>query len=124
MGQKINFSESNKVYELDGEKYLVVADNYKVDNRLAVCLYNSHGVCDAVITVNLSNCYHIGKEYAYIDTNNYPEIDKDFLIKYELAKPTGLYDRSGYCLYPLYKFNLEKLVSIEEFENIEFYKNE
>lgn len=122
MGQKINFSESNKVYKLGRKKYLVVADSYKNNNRLAVCLYDSYGICDAVITVNLSEHSLIDKEYAYIDTNNYPSIEKDFLEKHRLAEPIGLYARSGYCIYPLYKFYLEKLASIEEFENIKFRK--
>ena len=52
-----------------------------------------------------------GLAYCYIDTNNLPEIE-DFIKRYELGKPTRIAKTSGFCSYPLYKMNLEKLRSI------------
>lgn len=58
------------------------------------------------ITVNLS-----GKapDYCgYIDLNNMPELEK-FIEKNGIGEFTGLTQRSGFCEYPLYLFNPEKL---------------
>lgn len=44
----------------------------------------------------------------YIDTNNMPEAE-EFLRKNDLGYFTGLVGRSGFCTYPMYCFNVEKL---------------
>lgn len=44
----------------------------------------------------------------YIDTNNMPELIK-FIEENELGEFTGLTQRSGFCEYPLYMFNVDKL---------------
>ena len=44
----------------------------------------------------------------FIDTNNVPEAES-FLVKYDLAYPTGHRAESGFCLYPLYQFDIDKL---------------
>lgn len=46
--------------------------------------------------------------HAYVDTNNMPEAP-GFISKYGLGKPTGDIARSGFCIYPLYKFDKDKL---------------
>lgn len=45
---------------------------------------------------------------AFVDTNNMPELE-DFLVKNGLAEFTGLMQKSGYCSYPLYLFDVEKM---------------
>lgn len=40
-------------------------------------------------------------------TNNYVGIER-WLKENAIAKPTGHYGRSGYCIYPEYEFGLEK----------------
>lgn len=58
------------------------------------------------ITVNLS-----GKapDYCgYVDLNNMPELEK-FIADNDLGEFTGLTQRSGFCEYPLYLFNVDKL---------------
>ena len=37
-----------------------------------------------------------------------PELE-DFLVKNKLAEFTGLEQRSGYCTYPLYRFDTERM---------------
>lgn len=58
------------------------------------------------ITVNLD-----GKapDYCgYVDMNNMPELEK-FIEEQGLGEFTGLVKQSGYCAYPLYSFNPERL---------------
>lgn len=58
------------------------------------------------LTVNLA-----GKapDYCgYVDLNNMPELEK-FIADNKLGEFTGLVQRSGFCEYPLYLFNAEKL---------------
>lgn len=47
-------------------------------------------------------------EYAFVDTNNCPWAE-ELIKEYNLGKPTGMSARSGYCTYPLYKFNFDEL---------------
>lgn len=58
------------------------------------------------MTVNLG--LKIPPYCAFVDTNNMPEAE-DFLIDNRLASFTGLVQESGYCTYPLYRFNVERL---------------
>lgn len=45
---------------------------------------------------------------AYVDLNNMPELVK-FIEENDLGEFTGLTQRSGFCEYPLYMFNVDKL---------------
>lgn len=44
----------------------------------------------------------------YLDTNNLSNVEK-FVVAHKLGEFTGFTGRSGYCEYPLYRFNAEKL---------------
>ncbi len=60
----------------------------------------------ADVTVNLST--PVPPYCAFVDTNNRPEVE-EFLVKNEIAQSMGLEQISGYCKYPLYMFNEQKL---------------
>lgn len=45
---------------------------------------------------------------AYVDINNMPELEK-FIEENDLGEFTGLTQKSGFCEYPLYMFNVDKL---------------
>ena len=60
--------------------------------------------CD--VTVNLLSS--VPPYCAFVDTNNMPELE-DFLVKNKIAEFTGIEQRSGYCSYPLYLFDAEKM---------------
>lgn len=47
-------------------------------------------------------------DWAPVDTNNCPWVEK-FLTDNKLAEKTGRTVRSGWCEYPIYKFNREEL---------------
>ena len=65
----------------------------------------------ATATVNLGN--KISEEYAYLDTNNFPQVT-DIFEKYGFGKYTGNFRASGFCIYPLYKLNLKKVMEYTE----------
>lgn len=58
------------------------------------------------LTVNLSQK---APDYcAYVDTNNMPGVEK-FIEENDLGEFTGLTQRRGFCEFPLYMFNVDKL---------------
>ena len=58
------------------------------------------------LTVNLMG--KVPDYCGYVDLNNMPELEK-FIADNELGEFTGLMKRSGFCEYPLYLFNVDKL---------------
>ena len=58
------------------------------------------------VTVNL--LVPVPSYCAFVDTNNMPELE-DFLVKNGIAEFTGIMQMSGYCSYPLYLFDAEKM---------------
>ena len=104
-----------KVYDFDlfGTVYHVrpYREKYFINKRLAVKLEDvDDGSPFAVVTVNLNYPLsdNSSPELAFVDTNNLPMIS-DWLVSTGLAVPTGHIGYSGYCLYPEFKFDLEKV---------------
>lgn len=62
--------------------------------------------CD--ITVNLPDERLSGEDCAFVDVNNAPFLPK-FLEANGLAEPTGMHGFSGWCVYPEYRFNMDKV---------------
>ena len=58
------------------------------------------------VTVNLGE--KVPDFCGYIDTNNMPELEK-FLVDNDIGEFTGFMQRSGFCVYPMYMFNVDKL---------------
>ena len=58
------------------------------------------------VTVNLLTS--VPPYCAFVDTNNMPQLE-DFLVENGIAEFTGLEQKSGYCNYPLYQFDVEKM---------------
>lgn len=82
---------------------------YTDNDTLAVMLITEEGEPFATITVNLDASDSItDPACAFIDTNNCPWAE-EFLKKNEIGTPTGIYGRSGWCSYPLYRFNIDKI---------------
>ena len=98
-----------KTYELKfyGKTYKLnaITAHYNNNNSLAVLLETEEGEPFATITVNLTNGI-AENEYQYVDTNNNHWAEK-FINDNGLGEPTGITGYSGFCGYPLYKFNLE-----------------
>lgn len=84
-------------------------NNYQNNNGLYIGLNivgGEYSESYGDITVNLD-----GKapDYcAYVDMNNMPELEK-FIEENDLGEFTGLRKRSGFCEFPLYMFNPDRL---------------
>ena len=91
------FGETDEVY--------LVKKTYP-NGRLAVLLDSDEGPY-AVLTVNIPGAY-CPEGCAYLDTNNFPQ-GEDFVVKNGLAEDMEEIAFSGYCMYPLYRFDIKKL---------------
>ena len=89
----------NKVYNLHIKRF-----TYTNNGNLAICLLEDDRAPFATLTVNLEEKLPHG--YAYVDTNNCPWA-VDFIDDNNLGEFVGAYGQSGFCTYPLYKFNEE-----------------
>lgn len=86
--------------------YLQVG-KYMADNSVAIQTWNQEDGPIATITVCLCD-RSLGEDEAYIDTNNCPWAI-DFIEQEGLGKRTGRMGRSGYCTYPVVKFDMQKV---------------
>lgn len=94
-------------YYLDYDLYVRLY-NYESGN-LCIQLVEKHHEPFCYLTVNFPYVASITKkDLAFVDVNNFPEAE-EFIRKYELGEPVGLSVQSGYCTYPLYKFNMKRL---------------
>ena len=80
--------------------------SYQNNGSLAIQLIDTEDGCPfGTLTVNLEGYESlVDGEYAFVDTNNIPNAE-EFIIENGLGAPTGIYGHSGYCEYPLYRFN-------------------
>lgn len=84
---------------------------YLSNGSLAIELIDAKGREPfAILTVNIEE-EGANKETAYVDINGFPWAQK-FIEDNELGEFTGKYGRSGFCVYPLYKFNLDKIKEV------------
>lgn len=87
-------------------------NNYLYNDSLAIRILNAE--CGPVATITTCiDGFLLQKNEAYIDTNNCPWAE-DFIKEYKLGKPTGRKARSGFCEYPVYRFNMDRLREFTE----------
>lgn len=100
-----------------GQEYEVYLkkNSYRDNGSLAIQVFDaSDGGPFTVLTVNLEEtpwCYTHAKDkesVAFVDTNNNPWAE-EFIKNNKLGEPIGRYGHSGFCSYPLYRFDLSKL---------------
>lgn len=84
---------------------------YSDNDSLAIQLLCDNYEPFATLTVNLDASDYCAKDCAFVDTNNCPWAG-DFIRDNQLGVPTHEVARSGYCMYPEYKFDLEKLKEV------------
>lgn len=105
------FGENFEEEEVQIERHL-----YKYGNRLMLGLigvYDGEREPYATLTVNLENEENVDVNEAFVDVNNLTDA-RGFIERYGLGVPTGRIARSGYCEYPLYRFDLEKIDKLEQ----------
>lgn len=96
-------------------KLQLVKSKYTNNGRIAIgtlCVTNAGIEPYSNITVNLvDETIPLDTEeiaYGFVDTNNWPEAE-EFIKKFNLGEATMFEGHSGYCTYPLYRFD-KKLV--------------
>ena len=96
---------SRKQYRFRNMDVVLKKETYRHNGSMAVTM-NTPDDEDgyAVVTVNLSSPLQKG-DFAFVDTNNLEGIDS-WLAENGIAEHTGISARSGFCTYPLMKFNL------------------
>ena len=98
-----------KTYKLDtdfGNYEVIIERKFYGNGNLAILLTDARdGDAIAKITTNL---FDLPDDLAFLDTNNCPWAE-DFVEKYGIAENTGKTAKSGFCTYPLYRFNLSKM---------------
>ena len=85
---------------------------YQDNGALAIILTCDNGEVYGVLTKNLPESSHLAVNEAYVDTNNC-RWAHDLIIKNGLGQPTGKSIRSGWCVYPAYRFNFDKIPKAE-----------
>lgn len=84
---------------------------YMDNHTLAISLVTDIGEPYCHLTVNLMESdVFASNDTAFVDTNNCPWAE-EFIISNGLGEPLGLVGHSGFCTYPLYKFNMDKLTA-------------
>lgn len=77
------------------------------NGNLYIGIYNDEGPI-ADITVNISDMEIPSGNYAFVDTNNFPEVETA-IMEMGIGEFAGYIGRSGYCRYPLYRFDMESV---------------
>lgn len=104
--------DNTLIYESEyiGEKRVkLVVSSYACNNAIYLGLEDPESEyeerwCDITVNLNLP----IPPYFGFLDVNNFPKV-REFVEKYNLGKYTVTMGRSGFCAYPLYCFNKERL---------------
>lgn len=82
-----------------------LVNRYMLDESLAISIWNKEDGPIADLTRCLGDA---GDNTSYLDVNNAPW-SIGLVTELGIAKPLKRVTRSGFVIYPLYKFDLEKL---------------
>ena len=82
-----------------------LVSRYIFDESLAISIWNKEDGPIVNLTRYLGDA---GEDEAYLDVNNAPW-SIGLVTELGIAKPLEKVTRSGFVIYPLYKFDLEKL---------------
>ena len=101
--------KTNLPYEPEEIEVRIVVNNYVDGNKLYLGLLSKEDgywepYCD------LTKCLdgEVPADCAYVDTNNLPWVEK-FIVENKLGYFTHMVGHSGFCTYPLYHFDMERI---------------
>ena len=92
-----------KIFNYDGCRVLLETAKYTNDS-LAVNMFSDDGELYGDVTVNLNHPMQ-SETMAFLDENNMPGIGR-WIEENGLGSDTGIRARYGYCVYPLYQFDM------------------
>lgn len=117
----------------DGFEFLGVPDcylikeEYRYGRSLALLVFSLSEGPMARITTNITGSRYpkarLGRNEAFLDTNNCPEA-LELVERLGIGRFTGIMGQSGYCIYPLYEFDmteLEKYVLEEDYARLPYF---
>ena len=95
-------------------------NTYVNNNTLAVSLLCDDGEYYDVpyMTISKNLGIALAPGWIYVDENNNPGIT-DWLVSNKLGVCSGSFGYSGYCKYPLFKFDYEELMKYTKYKRIE-----
>jgi len=114
--KKLTVKAYDQEWKLTPELVVYVVPDFMGDSQhnIGINLYceNENGLEPfATLTKNFGE--FIGQKFcAYVDTNNCPFAEQ--LLEQGIAVDTGLTKKSGFCTYPLWRFNEDFLKGIDE----------
>lgn len=98
-----------KTLNYNGVECYLKVSNYANNGNMAVMLMVAEeALQDALYGVATVNLHPVDDDYGFLDYNNMPLITGIF-ERLGIAKPTGIKAQSGYCSYPLYRFDMNVL---------------
>lgn len=86
-------------------------NTYAVNKRPALSVWSEEDGPIANLTVNVRGIRNYAGDCSAVDVNNAPWAPA-LINKLQIGKPTGHYVTSGYCAYPVYKFDLERIAEL------------
>lgn len=105
----LNYKKYGKVHPLE-----ILISNYAYGNSLGIALNTyEQGYPEpwSTLTVNFNHSF-LEPNCAFIDTNNNGDEIIDWLLENQLGELTGKYERSGYCSYPEFRFDMKRLQEV------------
>ena len=79
-----------------------------MDNEKKQVTYNSSITGETQVTIDVQQYMNNSAMFMGLMCNDMPDIEK-FITDNDLGEFTGFTQRSGFCEYPLYLFNVDKL---------------
>ena len=94
-----------KAFDRDVEVFFTLT-RYSMNNNLCINMVEVNEGPWSTLTTNFDVA--LAPNEAFVDTNNNTGI-AEILVENGIAEPTGKGIKSGFCTYPLFKFNLDKV---------------
>ena len=86
---------------------------YTTNNHIAISIVSLEEGPFSNLTVNLDDTKRYPENYGFVDTNNFPEAES-LILQLGIGEETGIIGGSGFCLYPLYKFDYDAIKKYTE----------
>ena len=91
-------------------------NRYTNNDHVAVEIYCEEGPL-ASITTNIPGIELYDRNYSCVDTNNCPWAE-ELIEELGIGEPIGISLRSGFCTYPVYKFDIKKIQNIRSNDEV------
>lgn len=87
---------------------VLVSDRYANNDHISLEIFSVEEGPFANITVNLPQTKMWPENFGFVDVNNFPQA-LSVIEKLGIGRHTGQFATSGFCVYPLYRFDEDKI---------------